>query len=42
MRALALTVIGFLILMTVPACSPFTTAIGTLIHVEAPAHGGGH
>ena len=39
--ALALTVIGFLILMTVPMFTVHDT-IGTPIHVEAPAHGGGH
>jgi cytochrome c oxidase subunit IV len=39
--ALLLTVVGFLILMTVPL---FTVhdSIGTPIRVAAPAHGGGH
>lgn len=39
--ALLLTVIGFIILMTVPM---FTVhdSIGTPVHIAAPAHGGGH
>jgi len=39
--ALLLTVVGFLILMTVPMFT-VNDGIGTPIHVEAPAHGGGH
>lgn len=39
--ALLLTVVGFLILMTVPIFT-VNDSIGTPIHVAAPAHGGGH
>ena len=39
--ALLLTVVGFLILMTVPMFT-VNDGIGTPIHVAAPAHGGGH
>jgi cytochrome c oxidase subunit IV len=39
--ALLLTAIGFLVLMTVPMFT-VNDGIGTPIHVEAPAHAGGH
>lgn len=43
--ALALTVVGFLVLMLVPSLT-ISNTFGTPIHVEAPAaaaeHGGGH
>src|SRR5262245_8760881 len=39
--ALILTVLGFLVLMTVPLFTVMDT-IGTPIHVPPAAHGGGH
>ena len=39
--ALILTVIGFFVLLSVPLFT-MMDHIGTPIHVEAPAHGGGH
>jgi caa(3)-type oxidase subunit IV len=39
--ALLLTVLGFVILLTVPMFT-INDGIGTPVHVEAPAHAGGH